>query len=221
VATRSPPRCPGPGRAESNVVGVRIMPVFATKAIGMGMMVAGVLALMSGLLTINAIWTLGPYNPSQVSAGSQPDIYMLWTDGVARVMPAWELYIGNYTIPSAFWVALLCGLMVVLLMAYPFLEKKFTGDDARQMTGSITQERLLDYIQQIADRQTEVALSILSEVLAEGKDPARFIEDTILLVRDMLLYQQNNGDDCGLQETAEGAAPYPHRRDSSGEGSKF
>ena len=121
---------PGPGRAENNVVGVRIMPVFATKAIGMGMMVAGVLALMSGLLTINAIWTLGPYNPSQVSAGSQPDIYMLWTDGVARVMPAWELYIGNYTIPSAFWVALLCGLMVVLLMAYPFLEKKFTGDDA-------------------------------------------------------------------------------------------
>ena len=121
---------PGPGRAENNVVGVRILPVFATKAIGMGLMTAGVLALMSGLLTINAIWNLGPYNPSGVSAGSQPDIYMLWTDGVARVMPAWELYLGNYTIPSAFWVALLCGLMVVLLIAYPFIEKKMTGDDA-------------------------------------------------------------------------------------------
>ena len=121
---------PGPGRAENNVVGVRILPVFATKAIGMGLMTAGVLALMSGLLTINAIWNLVPYNPSQVSAGSQPDIYMLWTDGVARVMPAWELYLGNYTIPSAFWVALLCGLMVVLLIAYPFIEKKMTGDDA-------------------------------------------------------------------------------------------
>ena len=121
---------PGPGRAENNVVGVRILPVFATKAIGMGLMTAGVLALMSGMLTINAIWTLGPYKPSQVSAGSQPDIYMLWTDGVARVMPAWELYLGNYTIPSAFWVALLCGLMVVLLIAYPFIEKKMTGDDA-------------------------------------------------------------------------------------------
>ena len=121
---------PGPGRAENNVVGVRILPVFATKAIAMGLITAGVLALMSGLLTINAIWNLGPYNPSQVSAGSQPDIYMLWTDGVARVMPAWELYLGNYTIPSAFWVALLCGLMVVLLIAYPFIEKKMTGDDA-------------------------------------------------------------------------------------------
>ncbi|MDY3127844.1 MAG: cytochrome bc complex cytochrome b subunit [Corynebacterium sp.] len=121
---------PGPGRAENNVVGVRIMPVFATKAIGMGFMTAGVLALMSGLLTINAIWLLGPYSPSAVSAGSQPDIYMLWTDGMARILPAWELYLGNYTIPSAFWVALLCGLLVVLLIAYPFIEKKLTGDDA-------------------------------------------------------------------------------------------
>jgi hypothetical protein len=34
-------------------------------------------------------------------------------------------------------------------------------------------------------------------------------------------HQQNKGDDSGLQETAEGAAPYPHRRDSSGEGGKF
>ena len=121
---------PGPGRTENNVVGVRILPIFATKAVGLGLTVAGVLSLMSGLLTINAIWNLGPYNPSQVSAGSQPDIYMLWTDGVARIMPAWELYIGGYTIPSAFWVALLCGLMVVLLFAYPFIEKAMTGDDA-------------------------------------------------------------------------------------------
>ena len=33
--------------------------------------------------------------------------------------------------------------------------------------------------------------------------------------------QQNKGDYRGLQETAEGEAPYPYRRDSSGEGGKF
>lgn len=121
---------PGPGRAENNVVGVRIMPVFAVKAIAMGLMVAGVLALMAGLLSINAIWLLGPYNPAQVSAGSQPDIYMLWTDGLARVMPAWELYLGHYTIPGAFWVVCVALIMVIVLISYPFLEKKFTGDDA-------------------------------------------------------------------------------------------
>ncbi|WP_288831334.1 cytochrome bc complex cytochrome b subunit [uncultured Corynebacterium sp.] len=121
---------PGPGRTENNVVGIRIMPVFAVKAIGFMFIVFAVLAGMAGLTTINGIWTIGPYNPSQVSAGSQPDIYMLWTDGAARVMPAWELYLGNYTIPGAFWVAMMCLVMVVLLFAYPFIEKKVTGDDA-------------------------------------------------------------------------------------------
>ena len=121
---------PGPGRAENNVVGVRILPLFGIKAAAFGLITAGVLALMAGLTTINAIWLLGPYHPAQVSAGSQPDIYMLWTDGLARVMPAWELYLGHYTVPGAFWVAMLAGLMVVLLIAYPFIEAKITGDTA-------------------------------------------------------------------------------------------
>ena len=121
---------PGPGRAENNVVGVRILPLFGIKAAAFGLITAGVLALMAGLTTITAIWLLGPYNPAQVSAGSQPDIYMLWTDGLARVMPAWELYLGHYTVPGAFWVAMLAGLMVVLLIAYPFIEAKITGDTA-------------------------------------------------------------------------------------------
>ena len=121
---------PGPGRAENNVVGVRILPLFGIKAAAFGLITAGVLALMAGLTTINAIWLLGPYNPAQVSAGSQPDIYMLWTDGLARVMPAWELYLGHYTVPGAFWVAMLAGLMVVLLITYPFIEAKITGDTA-------------------------------------------------------------------------------------------
>ena len=127
---QKPTQFPGPGRAENNVVGVRILPLFGIKAAAFGLITAGVLALMAGLTTINAIWLLGPYNPAQVSAGSQPDIYMLWTDGLARVMPAWELYLGNYTVPGAFWVAMLAGLMVVLLIAYPFIEAKITGDTA-------------------------------------------------------------------------------------------
>lgn len=121
---------PGAGRTENNVVGVRIMPVFAVKALTFGLINIGFMAFLAGAFQINAIWNLGPYNPSQVSAGSQPDIYMLWTDGAARVMPAWELYIGSYTIPAVVWVALLLGLLVVLLFAYPFIEAKMTGDDA-------------------------------------------------------------------------------------------
>src|SRR5690349_9250973 len=119
---------PGPGRTESNVVGVRVMPVFAVKSGAFFAITTGLLGLMGGLVTINPVWLLGPYRPSQVSAGSQPDFYMMWTEGLARIFPAWEIYIGNYTIPAAFWVAVLMGLIFGLLIAWPWLEKKFTGD---------------------------------------------------------------------------------------------
>lgn len=57
--------------------------------------VTGVLAIMAGIFQINPVWNIGPYNPAQVSAGSQPDIYMQWTDGLIRLFPAWELYLAT------------------------------------------------------------------------------------------------------------------------------
>src|ERR1700730_3834764 len=114
---------PGPGRTEHNVVGVRVMPVFAVKSGAFFALTTGVLGLMGGLLQINPIWNLGPYQPSQVSAGSQPDFYMMWPDGLARLWPAWEFYIGHHTVPASVWVALIMGLIFILLIIYPFLEK--------------------------------------------------------------------------------------------------
>ncbi|MBL1077757.1 cytochrome bc complex cytochrome b subunit [Nocardia sp. 2] len=121
---------PGPGRTEKNVVGARIIPVFAADQGAFFAFTLGVVAIMGGVLQINPIWNLGPYNPSQVSAGSQPDFYMMWTDGMARLMPPWELYLGRYTIPAAFWVALIMGLVFTVLIAYPWIEKRLTGDTA-------------------------------------------------------------------------------------------
>ncbi|GAC51946.1 MULTISPECIES: cytochrome bc1 complex cytochrome b subunit [Gordonia] len=121
---------PGPGRTEKNVVGVRIMPVFAAKAGAMFAFVTGVLAVMAGIFQINPVWNIGPYNPAQVSAGSQPDIYMMWTDGLIRLFPAWELYLGNYTVVMSNWVVLIITIMFGVMFAYPWIEKKLTGDDA-------------------------------------------------------------------------------------------
>ncbi|WP_063061656.1 cytochrome bc1 complex cytochrome b subunit [Nocardia sienata] len=122
---------PGPGRTENNVVGSRIVPVFAADQGAFFAFTLGFVAIMGGVLQINPIWNLGPYNPSQVSAGSQPDFYMMWTDGLARLMPPWELYLGRYTVPAVFWVALIMGLVFVVLIAYPWIEKRLTGDTAR------------------------------------------------------------------------------------------
>ncbi|HEY6645959.1 MAG TPA: cytochrome bc complex cytochrome b subunit, partial [Mycobacterium sp.] len=121
---------PGPGKTETNVIGVRVMPVFAVKSGAFFALITGILGLMGGLLQINPIWQLGPYKPSQVSAGSQPDFYMMWTEGLARIWPAWEFYPFGHTIPAAFGVAIIMGLVFTLLIAYPFIEQKVTGDRA-------------------------------------------------------------------------------------------
>jgi ubiquinol-cytochrome c reductase cytochrome b subunit len=122
---------PGPGRTEKNVVGVRILPAFAAKGGAFFAVCAGVMALMGGLFQINAIWMFGPYNPSQVSAGSQPDFYMGWSDGSARLFPAWELVIGHYRIPAVFWAtALFLPIFFAIAAAYPAIERKMTGDNA-------------------------------------------------------------------------------------------
>jgi ubiquinol-cytochrome c reductase cytochrome b subunit len=121
---------PGPGRTENNVVGVRVMPVFAVKSGAFFALTTGVLGLMGGLLQINPIWNLGPYQPSHVSAGSQPDFYMMWTEGLQRLWPAWEIYIGGHTVPAAVGAAMIMGIVFVLLIIYPFLEKRFSGDYA-------------------------------------------------------------------------------------------
>jgi ubiquinol-cytochrome c reductase cytochrome b subunit len=121
---------PGARRTERNVVGVRIVPVFAVKSGAFFAMVVGILGLMGGLLQINPIWQMGPYQPAHISAGSQPDFYLMWTEGLLRVWPAWELNLGRYTVPAPFWAVLFIGTVFILLMAWPFIERRVTGDRA-------------------------------------------------------------------------------------------
>ena len=87
----------GPGRTEQNVVGYPMLPVYMAKAGGFFFMVFGVSALMGGLLSINPVWKYGPYDPSKVTAGSQPDWYMGIAEGLLRIMPNWETtYLGPH-----------------------------------------------------------------------------------------------------------------------------
>ncbi len=121
---------PGPGRTNDNVVGFPLLPVYMAKAGGFFFIVFGVTALMGAFLSINPIWYYGPYNPSQVTAGSQPDWYMGWLEGGLRIMPPWETHIFGITImwnvmvPGLF----LMGILFTTLAAYPFIEQWITGD---------------------------------------------------------------------------------------------
>ncbi len=124
---------PGPRRTENNVVGVRVLPSFASKGGGFFAVVFGVIVLLSGVFQINPVWTLGPYNASQVSAGIQPDFYMGFLDGMVRVWPDWEIrnLFGHYMVPAVFFPSILAAtLLMILVIAYPAIERKFTKDSA-------------------------------------------------------------------------------------------
>ncbi len=122
----------GPGRTEDNVVGSRLFPAYAAKAGGFFFLVFAFLAALGGLVQINPIWLYGPYDPSQVSAGSQPDWYVGFLDGSTRLMPNWEFRGLGHTIPFNVITptVVLPGILFTLLALYPFLEARFTGDKA-------------------------------------------------------------------------------------------
>jgi ubiquinol-cytochrome c reductase cytochrome b subunit len=121
---------PGPGRTESNVVGFRLFPIYMAKAGGFFFVVFGITVLISALVTINPIWLYGPYTPSQVTAGSQPDWYIGWLDGAVRLMPNLESVIFGYTLSWNILVPALVipGIMFTALGLYPWIEAWATGD---------------------------------------------------------------------------------------------
>ncbi|SJN45757.1 DNA polymerase III subunits gamma and tau [Marinilactibacillus psychrotolerans 42ea] len=82
----------------------------------------------------------------------------------------------------------------ILDQALSFSEGKLKTEDAMRITGSITQDLLSEYIRAVYTRETEKGLNILHELIAEGKDPSRFVEDIILFSRDVLLYQTAQSD---------------------------
>jgi ubiquinol-cytochrome c reductase cytochrome b subunit len=121
---------PGPGRTEQNVVGYPMLPVYMAKAGGFFFMVFGISALMGGLLSINPVWKYGPYDPSKVTAGSQPDWYMGIAEGLLRIMPNWETTAFGHTIS---WNVMIPGqiapfVLFGMVIGWPFLEAWVTGD---------------------------------------------------------------------------------------------
>ena len=119
-----------PGRTQGNVVGYPVLPVYAAKAGGFFFIVFGVVAAMASLFTINPIWNYGPYDPSPVSAGTQPDWYIGFADGALRLVPpGWEFvwldrtWSWNIIVP-----VLILGVFIVTVLIYPFIEAWITGD---------------------------------------------------------------------------------------------
>ncbi|OZB48445.1 MAG: ubiquinol-cytochrome c reductase cytochrome b subunit [Cellulomonas sp. 14-74-6] len=122
---------PGSGRTNTNVVGYPLFPVYVAKAGGFFFVVFGVIALMAATMQINPVWNYGSYDPSPVSAGAQPDWYMLFLEGALRLMPGQvEVVLGSFTVPLNVIIPamILPGILLGALALYPFIEAYASGD---------------------------------------------------------------------------------------------
>lgn len=78
----------------------------------------------------------------------------------------------------------------ILDQVISFGDNTVTLDDALMVTGSVTKKLIADYVEEVTNHVTKPALETMREILQEGKDANRFIEDLISYTRDVLLYQQ-------------------------------
>jgi ubiquinol-cytochrome c reductase cytochrome b subunit len=117
-------------QSNRRLVGIPTFPAQAPRSLGLMLGVASLLFLLGGLIQINPIWLWGPYHLAEGTNGAQPDWYLGWLIGALRLVPHFDVTIGNYTlVPNPFWGGALFPLIVLgVLMAWPWLEARITGD---------------------------------------------------------------------------------------------
>ncbi|MFE6304704.1 cytochrome bc complex cytochrome b subunit [Nocardiopsis sp. NPDC057823] len=122
---------PGPGRTDKTVVGTPMFPGFAVKAGGFFFFTFAVIAGLSAFVQINPIHLFGPFTPTSITSGLQPDWYMGFMEGSLRIFPNWfDFQIFGYAVPIGVLVPglVIPGIIFGGLGAWPFLEQWITGD---------------------------------------------------------------------------------------------
>jgi ubiquinol-cytochrome c reductase cytochrome b subunit len=119
-----------PRQTNRRLVGSPTFPAQATRSLALLFAVAALLFLLGGLIQINPIWQWGPYEVALGTNGAQPDWYLGWLIGALRLVPGFDLTIGDYTlVPNPFWGGALFPLVVMIMMLlWPWAEAKATGD---------------------------------------------------------------------------------------------
>jgi len=130
VALRHHAQWRGPKATERTLVGVPAFPGQAPRSLGLMTATAAVLFGLGALVQINPIWLWGPYETWLGTNGAQPDWYLGWLIGGLRLVPGFDVVIGDKTvIPNPFWGGALFPLVVLgVLMLWPWAERRLTGD---------------------------------------------------------------------------------------------
>lgn len=79
----------------------------------------------------------------------------------------------------------------ILDQVLSFSDNQVKLDDALVVTGSVTKQLLEKYFFEVSGHESAAALDTMKDILGQGKDGQRFIEDLISFIRDILLYQES------------------------------
>ena len=122
---------PGVGKTDKTVVGTPMFPAFAVKAGGFFFFTFAVTAGLSAFVQINPVHLFGPFTPTSITSGLQPDWYMGFMEGSLRIFPNWfDFQIAGYPIMTAVLVPglVIPGVIFGGLALWPFIEQWITGD---------------------------------------------------------------------------------------------
>ncbi|MDQ0247900.1 DNA polymerase-3 subunit gamma/tau [Bacillus fengqiuensis] len=89
----------------------------------------------------------------------------------------------------------------LLDQAISYSEEIVTLEDVLSITGAVSQEFLFQVAKAIYDQEVVKALNAVDQLIRNGKEPLRFVEDLIFYYRDLLLYQ-SGGKNPELLERA-------------------
>jgi ubiquinol-cytochrome c reductase cytochrome b subunit len=131
-------------RDPHQVVGRRFWPDYALRTLAVFGATLAVLVLMASLFEINPVEKYGEYHPWIVAQPAVPDWYAAFLEGALRLGPSTEWVIFGHPIPPVFWPGVVLPLFAfVVLLLWPFIEARLTGDTARHDVVDVPSQRPL------------------------------------------------------------------------------
>lgn len=91
----------------------------------------------------------------------------------------------------------------LLDQAISFAEDKITEDDVHEVAGSVSQVALSKILSAITKKEITHALVLLKELLSQGKEASRIVNDLILALRDILLEKTTSVEQPKYQDLIE------------------
>ncbi len=110
-----------------------LWPGYALRSIALLLSVAGLSSCSAASCRSTRSGSTGRSSRGSATNGAQPDWYLGWLIGALRLMPRFEsTFAGKSIVPNPFFGGLLFPTVVfAALLAWPALERRFTGDHER------------------------------------------------------------------------------------------